>query len=419
MGPSGSGALAGAPGLAPLFEAFAALEDGTAGAPVVLVQLGDSHTAGDAFTGRLRARLQDRFGDAGRGMLPPGEPFDYYAPTDVAVEQSDGWTVHRAGRTGPGDPPIGLAGFAVTSADPDATIRALPDPAAPLPTRASLGVARGPGGGTLAVTVEPADGEALTYRVVTEGRQPRLARFALPPAGPIAALSLAPVGDGPVTLTDVTLERDGPGIALDSHGLVGATVAVLDAADRLERDRQLAARDPAAVLVAFGTNEAFSGIARRDAYALAFRDAVGALADAVPDAAILVVGPPDGNRRPEGCSAEETTICLGDPTRAAEAAADGLCAWTPPADLATVQGVQAGVAAVEGWAFWDWRETMGGACGMHDLATAEPPLAWPDHVHLTPDGYARSADTLFDDLMGAYAAWRAGTPVAAAGRPGS
>jgi len=419
--PPAVGALSDPAALTPLFGALAAAEDdtagdGTAGAPVVLVQLGDSHTASDAFTGRLRERLQARFGDGGRGMLPPGEPFDHYAPTGVAVEQSAGWTTARAGRDAV-SVPIGLSGFTATSDDPSATVRLVPDPGQPPPTRASVGLGRRPGGGTLLVTMTPAEGDALTYRVVTDGRTPRLARFDLPPAGPIGALTLRPAGDGPVTIADVTLQRDGPGVVLDSHGLVGATAAVLDAADRLERDRQLAARAPAAILVAFGTNEAFSGLAGRDAYARTFGDAVAALAAAAPEAAVLVIGPPDGNRRRGPCTDGQTAVCLADPALAADAAAGGLCVWSPPADLATVQGVQAGVAADEGWAFWDWSAIMGGACGLHDWAAADPPLAWPDHVHPTPAGYALSADALFDDLMAAYAAWRADRPVAAV--PGS
>ena len=39
------------------------------------MQIGDSHTANDSFSGRLRELFQARFGDAGRGVLPPGVPY--------------------------------------------------------------------------------------------------------------------------------------------------------------------------------------------------------------------------------------------------------------------------------------------------------------------------------------------------------
>ena len=53
--------------------------------------VGDSHTANDAFSGRMRRLMQARFGDAGRGMLPPGIPFRLYRPAQVTVT-ADGWT---------------------------------------------------------------------------------------------------------------------------------------------------------------------------------------------------------------------------------------------------------------------------------------------------------------------------------------
>ena len=55
------------------FEALAAAEAGDA-AGVDVLHLGASHTAADAFTGRVRLRLQERFGDAGRGYAPPTLP---------------------------------------------------------------------------------------------------------------------------------------------------------------------------------------------------------------------------------------------------------------------------------------------------------------------------------------------------------
>ena len=41
---------------------------------VAILQIGDSHTANDSFSGRMRELFQARFGDAGRGVLPPGVP---------------------------------------------------------------------------------------------------------------------------------------------------------------------------------------------------------------------------------------------------------------------------------------------------------------------------------------------------------
>src|SRR5947207_12055989 len=72
------------------FAALDGLEEKRATAPVRIVQIGDSHTANDAFSGRMREALQRRFGSAGRGWLPAGIPFKYYQPRLVTVTET-GW----------------------------------------------------------------------------------------------------------------------------------------------------------------------------------------------------------------------------------------------------------------------------------------------------------------------------------------
>ena len=77
------------------FEALAAHEAGQRTRSVHILQIGDSHTAGDRITGKVRAELQNRFGRGGRGVLPPGGPYAGYAPFQVAAA-SDGWVTELA-----------------------------------------------------------------------------------------------------------------------------------------------------------------------------------------------------------------------------------------------------------------------------------------------------------------------------------
>src|ERR1043165_5904217 len=58
-----------------LFKGLAAAEksDTTSGR-VLLLFFGDSHTAGDSLTSRLRVTWQTKFGDAGRGLVAAGRP---------------------------------------------------------------------------------------------------------------------------------------------------------------------------------------------------------------------------------------------------------------------------------------------------------------------------------------------------------
>ena len=87
--------------LLPLYRGLLPLEGHARAAPVVILQIGDSHTANDSFSGRLRELFQARFGDAGRGVLPPGVPYRYYRPARVTVT-SEGWSVVSSYRGDPG-----------------------------------------------------------------------------------------------------------------------------------------------------------------------------------------------------------------------------------------------------------------------------------------------------------------------------
>src|SRR5262245_30828379 len=67
-----SGALDG------VFTGMASAERADPGARVLWLFFGDSHTAGDSLTSRLRVTLQNRFGDAGRGLVAAGKPPSRY-----------------------------------------------------------------------------------------------------------------------------------------------------------------------------------------------------------------------------------------------------------------------------------------------------------------------------------------------------
>ncbi|EHN71843.1 hypothetical protein SMCF_8746, partial [Streptomyces coelicoflavus ZG0656] len=60
--------LCGETALEGLFQALEATEAGGRDRPVHILQVGDSHTAGDRITGAVRARWQARFGVGGRGV---------------------------------------------------------------------------------------------------------------------------------------------------------------------------------------------------------------------------------------------------------------------------------------------------------------------------------------------------------------
>ncbi|MFD2779923.1 hypothetical protein ACFS32_00850 [Novosphingobium pokkalii] len=69
------GQLSNAAAIAPF---LAQLATAPATGVLSIVQIGDSHTAGDMVSQGLRAALQARLGNAGRGMMPAGKPYQGY-----------------------------------------------------------------------------------------------------------------------------------------------------------------------------------------------------------------------------------------------------------------------------------------------------------------------------------------------------
>ena len=83
-----------------------------------------------------------------------------------------------------------------------------------------------------------------------------------------------------------------------------------------------------------------------------------------------------------------------------------LAGWHVPPMLDAVRAALKRVAGRGGAYFWDWSGIMGGACGVHDWATAEPALAMADHVHMTAEGSQRTARVLYEELMAGFKAHR-------------
>ena len=366
--------------LLPLYRQLALLEARQRSAPVAMLQIGDSHTANDSFSGRLRELLQKRFGDAGRGVLPPGVPYRYYRPARVSVTQQ-GWTVVSSFRGDPG--PFGLTGLRQHADGPaEMSLSAEPGDLA----RTEIEVLRQPGGGTLI-----ANGMLIS----TNASSVQAAWLPVPGG---QTLSLQARGDGAVDLLAWSATRGTPGVIYANLGTIGATVGLLDTWDQTLLHQDLAHLAPSLIVLAFGTNEGFHDSVDPAAYAAAFAARLRDLHAAAPGAALLVIGPPDGDRRrPHGS---------GVP------AACGDANWTEPPKLDAIREAQRSVAAQQGVYFWDWKAAMGGNCSMMRWAAMVPPMAAPDHVHLYAPGYQATAEQLFRIIMDGYAQYRALRPAA-------
>ena len=372
--------------LALLFEALLATEARQREEPVRILQLGDSHTAGDRITGKLRAVLQERFGAGGRGGLPAGAPHDGYTPFQAQME-ARGWAVERAGLRA-------AAGDRRTVFGPG-SVRALAVPGAELTLRLDpgaeaerVGVCGWPRGGGAGLSMDVGDGEPWPVDLNgSDDNGPACFRMDL--ERPASVVTFRGLGRG-VILDSVWTERLGRGAVVSSFGLTGATLADLAGRDETTMQMVVGFLPPSLIVLAYGTNEGFDPALDPVAYERLLRSQIERMRATAPlDAAILILGAPDALRGgvEGGCSA------------------DGLRA--PPPTLGLVRDVQRRVAADMGVAFWDWHGRMGGDCSADRLALMSEPYVRGDRVHFTGAGADWIGGVLAADLMAAYDAWKA------------
>lgn len=410
-----SALTAAAQSLTRFYRRLTDLEQGKDSKPLIILQIGDSHTANDRMSGEIRRLFQERFGIAGRGTLPPGEPFEYFRPSQVKVTQEGEWQVTNSfasDATGP----FGFSGFRLQASNKSArlTLLATEQPF----QRIEVEYWRDPAGGDIELLV---DGRSLD-RFATRG-SPGPGFFTFNMNRPGTLLELRPAGNGRITLLSWATAGKGSGIRYESHGIVGASFLTTEKWSPQILKQEIAFWDPALIILAYGTNEGFLDGLDLSAY----RQSVGAqlrmLKSLAPKADILVLGPPDANRLAKGClrpgesairfscaplSAREessyrelTAVSKGRPS---------LCRLHPPPNLGKVREILRQAASREKLAFWDWSARMGGACAMHEWAQRDPALGHTDHVHLTRTGYELAGNLFFADLMRGYQAYHASRP---------
>jgi lysophospholipase L1-like esterase len=370
--------------LAPYFAKLAVAREARGTPPVHILQIGDSHTAGDVLTGGWRDLLQAQFGNGGRGMLAPGRPYDGYFTRGVTASMSPGW--HVTPTFGKGyierHLPIGFSGFDLTSTVSGATMSLAADgPAMAFDRFVLCGFA-----GLLAksVTVRTAEG-AQVIDLTSDIAGPRCAtlRFAAPQS------AVEVVADtGPVTLLSWGTFRDDGGVVLSNVGIVGSQLQHFARTDDTVLAEELEAYAPDLIVLAFGTNEGFAPSIDTVAYEATLRMQIERLRAYAPDVPILLLGPPDAlSRREELRGGQGNCPVL-----------PGVAPLFAPPGLAQVRAVQRKVAADMHLAWWDWQARMGGLCSAERWVNQTPPLMRGDYVHFKTHGGQALARLLQDDL---------------------
>ncbi len=405
--------------LLPLFEALSAIEHNpveSAVYPIVvrILQLGDSHTAGDQFTGHLRTLFQRRFGAAGRGALPPGVPFLGFRPHQVTVTQRGNWRVVNS-KASDSTGIFGLSGFRLESRRKGDSMTLTANAGERGFDQASLSFVQQPKGGAIIIST---DKGKWKYRLKTSGRttKARIKRLKIPVGS--RRLHLQSTGGGVVSILSWMVETNKAGVVFDSYGIVGATAHVMKKWSPETVTLELAQRQPDLLLVAYGTNDGFDDNLVGSTYLNKFRKYMRFLRDRLPFTAIVVIGPPDAERLPRSCrrlNSDQVDLRCRPLTKNEtkkyktlffQPGSRRACRWHPPPKLETVRMAQQTVSRKDGYYFWNWSRVMGGKCGTDAWHRKRPALAAGDRVHFKKKGYIISAEALFKELMGKYAAYQ-------------
>ncbi len=349
-----------------LHEALARAAAGQGQARVVF--FGASHVASDLFTGYIRDELQARYGDAGHGFVVPVHPWRTYRHQDVGIE-SDGrrWKTHRI-RVGDAEVErVGIAGLAMESSRPDSFGSVTIEKDASL---FELYYLSQPRGGDLEVRI---DGRRAR-RISTQSSKPSTsyAKFKVPD-GP-HHFEIRTLSKRPVWLFGLAVERDRPGVIVDTLGINGSRARYQLLWDDTIYREHLQRRKPDLVVLAYGTNESGDDSPIEE-YERDLRAVVERVRETVPEASCLLIGPSDRPLQVEERVFENRSRTL------------------------QIIEVQHRVAIESGCGFFDLVAFQGGALSMVQWAANDPAYASQDHIHYSRLGYKRLGEVLLAALL--------------------
>lgn len=354
------------PALRLVFDKLHDLEAGKPGQTVIF-HLGDSHVEAGFFPGVVRAGLQERFGDAGRGCVKPSILGVYPKKrlSSIVVRQEV-----KAVRLGAGykadEPGRGFSGLIVYHdkgyeyldfdvLDGDNRVLA----------RMPAGRPRDwPGAGGVQVSSLELPG---IYRNI-------VLRAAASPQRPGARFA---------QIYGLSLESGTSGVVYHGYGVNGGNCDTMLRSAYLHK--QLERVQPDLVIISLGTNDSSTPLFRRADFAARLEALLNKIREITPHSAILLTTAPDSDyprlrRRPA----------------------------RPNPNMSAVRDVIAETAAARGCSYWDLFTLMGGPGSMR--LWRESALANYDNIHFTKEGYLRQGRMLLDALIKEYEAHVAARP---------
>lgn len=349
------------------------------GAITRILHYGDSVISADYVSGTLRRRFQKTFGDAGHGFILGANAWPFYFHNDVERQASEGWRTHRItgpfppdGMFGPGGASFhsfGGADIVVGTAKKGSHGRNV--------SRFDVYYLQQPEGGEFQVDLAGKRVESFSTR--GEPKAIKIHRVKVPDGE--AKMRLRAGGKGDVRFFGVALERDVPGVVYDALGANGARARLWDRMDRDHWKNTMKLRNPALIIVQYGTNESQAQHVNADSYQKALGDLIDKLRYAAPMASIVVASPLDRGERGPGGKIVTRKI------------------------IPQIVALQRKTALAHKVGFFNTFEAMGGEGTIGRWVHKKPPLASWDFTHPTLQGADVLGGLIYDALLADFDAY--------------
>lgn len=353
--------------MAPFFGKLARVTSARGGEPLHILHFGDSHTAADEWTRDLRIAFQRRFGNGGFGFALARQPSAAQQPLNNRQRMTPGWQSDgRVLADAQALSGVGSIGILTRRAGESLSIET------EWP-RVNIYYLQMPGGGGLEVF----DDNRLVKQFSTDGDvEPKMIGFRTSPGTHL--VRMLTTQNKPVRLLGWSNDNDS-GLTYESLGINGAEASIFFRWKRKITAYYLKQREPALVVLAYGSNEASDASWTAESYHAMFSALLKRLREDCPTTSILVLGPTDRM----------------------------MATRTGPIEVSGVDRIieaQRLASRENGCAFWSAKKRMGGSGSMRDWTMAG--LGQSDYVHFTPAGYDRLGEVLFMDIMRSYDSFR-------------
>jgi lysophospholipase L1-like esterase len=359
------------------YAAIAGTEATRAAAPVRVTWYGDSVSATDLIPGRVRARLQEAYGDGGIGFVHAAQPHRFMASAAFTRTNTGKWLTYASSLVPIGDDLYGVGGSTAEATGPGNKVRIKARTPSGKLSRIEVYYLAQPRGGTAEIVV---DGEvAATIDTAADAKAARFRAVEVADAEHIIEIRVAA---GRVRLFGVALER-ARGVVVDNLALVSASAKTMLNNHTEHWQSQLAHRGSDLTVVMLGSNDSMWLSAGKRAmadYQAQYESMLAPIRAARPTASCLVVAPLDQAEEQGGKLVGRALIPM-------------------------MVEAQRAAAHAQGCAFWDTFTWMGGRGSA--VRWNRRGLLGADFHHLSNRGSELLADGLVDALVAGYGVYKA------------